>query len=59
MNLTKVLVDGVPTWKLECPQCGLIGSLDDDQYHGRVSVDCPNENCTFHETHDFSQMTGE
>jgi hypothetical protein len=31
-----------------CPGCGLIGRLDDDQWNGRVSIDCPE--CAFHET---------
>lgn len=38
-------------WKLRCPGCQSWAFIDDDQLHGRVSVDCPN--CTFHETHDF------
>ena len=31
-----------------CPNCGLEGIIDDDQYHGRVSIDCPD--CPYHET---------
>ncbi len=38
---------------LTCPDCGLSARIDDDQYHGRVSVDCPE--CPFHKTIDFSQ----
>lgn len=57
-----------PVWKLRCPACGVWGEIDDDQLHGRVSVDHtdyvrhrsedPPEGfrCTFHETHDFHSM---
>ena len=31
-----------------CPECKLLGAADDDQAHGRVSLDCPK--CSFHET---------
>lgn len=41
-------------WQLQCPGCGQWAYIDDDQYHGRVSVDHTNEGCTYHETHDFS-----
>jgi len=33
-----------------CPSCGQLASADDDQAHGRVSLDCPNDECSFHET---------
>jgi len=49
--LQEVLLDDVPTLKLACPGCGMVGYLDDDQAHGRVSTDCPN--CPFHETVDW------
>jgi hypothetical protein len=42
--------------KLQCPTCGVWGDLDDDQLHGRVSVECQTPGCSFHETHDFSRM---
>ena len=29
--------------------------MDDDQWHGRVSVQCTN--CAFHETHNFEALT--
>ena len=48
-------VDGVPTIKLTCPGCGKVGNLDDDQAHGRVSVQCE---CGWHETHDFWAIVG-
>lgn len=55
-------------WKLRCPVCGVWGEIDDDQLHGRVSIDHtdfvrlksddPPEGfrCTFHETHDLWTM---
>lgn len=41
---------------LECPGCGEWGTLDDDQLHGRVSVDHASDGCPglYHETHDFA-----
>jgi hypothetical protein len=41
---------------LVCPGCGQLGALDDDQYHGRVSVDHATDGCSggYHETHDFA-----
>jgi hypothetical protein len=39
-------------WTLRCPGCGGRGTLDEDQVHGRVSVDC--DGCSFHETFDFA-----
>lgn len=26
---------------IRCPVCNGIGTIDEDQYHGRVSIDCP------------------
>lgn len=40
------------TWTAKCPGCGVIAVLDEDQFHGRVSLDCPR--CPYHETHDLS-----
>lgn len=36
-----------------CPICTTFASLDIDQFHGRVSIQC--ENCDYHETHDLSK----
>ena len=49
-NLKLVLLDGSPVWKMRCPICGTWGYIDDDQFHGRVSVQCEAQGCTFHET---------
>ena len=46
--------DGKPSYNFECPGCGEWGALDDDQFHGRVSVDHTSDRCTYHETHDFA-----
>lgn len=47
-EIKQVILDGTPTWKFKCPSCGIWGYIDNDQYHGKVSLDCPN--CEFHET---------
>lgn len=56
------------TWELRCPGCGGWGALDDDQFHGRVSVDHEGaryagggtwKECTYHETHDFAAAVEE
>jgi hypothetical protein len=38
-----------------CPQCKGRGEIDDDQYHGRVSILCQGTGCTYHETKDWSK----
>lgn len=40
--------DGEVQWQFCCPGCGLRGDIDEDQLHGRVSIDCPD--CDYHET---------
>lgn len=51
-----VSLDGRLEWKVKCPKCGTWGYVDDDQLHGRVSMQCGNEPCDFHETHDLSDL---
>lgn len=60
--------DGELVWQLQCPACGHWGDIDDDQLHGRVSVNhgplepgqSPEEGngcpcgCVFHETRDWA-----
>lgn len=58
-ELKQVNFDGKDVWKLKCPGCGTWGHLDDDQFNGRVSVQCLTGICKFHETHNFSKLTGE
>ena len=50
-KLKLVVLDGEKAWKLQCPQCGVWGYLDDDQFHGRISTQC---DCGYHETVDWS-----
>ena len=61
-TLRHVTQDGEIVWKLRCPMCGHEGQIDDDQLHGRVSLDHTNCGvsyepsacqCTWHETHDY------
>lgn len=40
--------DGEAVWQFCCPGCHLHADIDDDQLHGRVSIDCPD--CPYHET---------
>ncbi len=53
-----VIRDGGRTWLLECPGCGQWATLDDDQFHGRVSVDHAADGCPggYHETHDYASV---
>lgn len=58
LTLRNVTRDGELTWLLCCPGCGEWGEVDDDQFHGRVSIDHtgqgPRHDCGFHETHDIA-----
>ena len=35
-----------------CPECGWSGVIDDDQFRGRVSIQCPV--CPYHQTKNWS-----
>ena len=37
-----------------CPLCKKTGTIDDDQFRGRVSVICAHAPCSYHETKDWS-----
>lgn len=54
-EMMKRVTDGEPVWSLKCPGCGTWGLIDEDQLHGRVSVDHAADGCVggYHETHDF------
>jgi hypothetical protein len=57
-TLRRGKADGQTYYSLQCPCCKRFGTLDDDQLHGRISVDHSGEPyeggiCTYHETHDF------
>jgi hypothetical protein len=60
-RLRRVTRDGEKTWLLQCPGCDQWGGLDDDQLHGRVSVDHAAMGCPggYHETHDFAAHLGD
>ncbi len=43
--------DGKPSARITCPKCGITGSLDHEiDFNGNVSpsVECPNDDCSFH-----------
>lgn len=44
--------DGKPIKKFHCPGCKVWGEIDNDQLHGRVSIQC---DCGFHETINLSK----
>lgn len=48
-------VEFLDRWLFECPGCQQWAYLDDDQWHGRVSVDHAADGCPggYHETHDY------
>lgn len=46
-KVKKVILDFKETYKFMCPTCKVWGYLDDDQYNGRVSIQCE---CGYHET---------
>ena len=46
-KVKEVVLDGEKTKKFCCPNCGVWGYIDDDQFFGRVSILC---DCGFHET---------
>ena len=46
--------DGTRIWQLKCPGCGAWGDLDDDQFHGRISV--LHEECGFHDTQNWGAI---
>lgn len=48
MKTRTVTRDGVLVVKGQCPTCKAWADLDDDQLHGRVSIQCTE--CGFHET---------
>ena len=52
LQVKQVMCDGTPIMKFKCPGCRGWGQVDDDQYHGRVSILC---GCGFHETIDLSK----
>lgn len=43
------IIKNAELW-FRCPQCGQSGLIDGEQAWGLVSIQCPTEGCTFHET---------
>lgn len=51
------ILSGETPWAMiRCPQCRGVGSIDLDQFEGRVSIQC---DCGYHETHDLRQSAKE
>ena len=42
-----VLLNGKLARKYKCPDCNVWGYIDDDQYEGKISIQC---SCGFHKT---------
>ena len=55
MIIQDVMLDGKEVKKFCCPECGVWGYIDDDQFHGRVSILCE---CGFHKTINLSKELG-
>ena len=44
------------SWPLfRCPGCGEVGYINQDQFHGMESVECPMPRCGYQGTNDWSQ----
>lgn len=56
-RLRSVRRDEGIVWQFRCPECHHWGDIDDDQMHGRVSID-HSEACGFHRTLDLWVMAG-
>jgi hypothetical protein len=39
--------------RIRCPICKFAGWVDKDQYDGRISIQCDQPGCTYHEVHDL------
>ena len=50
----RVIRNGIEILEVRCPECGLLASVDSDQYKGKVSMDCVE--CDYHETHDLRDI---
>lgn len=48
--ISKNVSEGEVIYKFRCSGCKGIGAIDDDQIHGRVSIQCE---CGYHETVDW------
>ena len=52
-KVKEVILDDKLVRKVCCPGCGVWGIIDDDQFHGRVSILCE---CGFHETINLAEL---
>ena len=53
VEVKEAMLDGHLVRKVCCPKCGVWGIIDDDQFHGRVSILCE---CGFHETVNLAEL---
>jgi len=53
VKVKEVILDDKLVRKVCCPGCGVWGIIDDDQFHGRVSILCE---CGFHETTNLAEL---
>ena len=53
VKIKEVMLDEHLVRKVCCPTCGLWGYIDDDQFHGCVSILCE---CGFHETINLAEL---
>lgn len=51
MPAPQVVSDSRDRVLIQCPNCGIYGTIDREQFRGEVSIDCPD--CPYHETHDL------
>ena len=42
----------------QCPVCKKTGMINEDQFYGRISTECPYGDCGYHETRDWSKEGG-
>lgn len=52
-SVRDVVRDGATVLQMACPGRGKWQDLDDDQYHGRVSIECGFD-CGYHATVDVA-----
>lgn len=56
-GVTGATAESFPLFR--CPLCDLTGEIDEDQFEGRVSIDCPDYACNYHETKNWkAEETG-
>lgn len=53
-QIARFTTDGKPSIKFKCPGCDEWGNIDNDQFHGNVSIDCVD--CEFHDTVNIAEL---